>query len=95
MLKSFVGHSSDIILLEHVKPLKNNDEYFISGSKGDRLLNCWNLNENLKDKNGVASFVMEDIVQNVAIDFESNGSVCLAITVRSGVVHVYQHILNG
>lgn len=63
--------------------------------KGDRLLCCWNLNENVDGKNAVASFLMEDIVNYLSIFIDHEGSTNMAATVRSGVVHVYQHRLNG
>lgn len=63
--------------------------------QGDRLLSCWSLSSNGSTKNAVASFMMEDIVQNVSVNVASDGSTNLAATVRSGVVHVYRHTLNG
>ncbi|CAG9816276.1 unnamed protein product [Phaedon cochleariae] len=95
VLKSFTGHSSEVIFLQYVAPKNNSDAYFISGSKGDRLLNCWSLGEQSRDKNAIASFLMEDIVQNISVNIASDGSTNIAATVRSGVVHVYKHTLNG
>ncbi|KAJ8920002.1 hypothetical protein NQ315_006532, partial [Exocentrus adspersus] len=93
VLQVFTGHSSDVIFLQYVNPRRSEDAYFISGSKGDRLLSCWSLNSN--NKNAVANFLMEDIVQNVSVNVAGDGSTNLAATVRSGVVHVYCHTLNG
>ncbi|RZB40003.1 WD repeat-containing protein 43 [Asbolus verrucosus] len=96
VLKVYTGHSSQVNLLHYIKPKDSAaDAYVMSGSKGDRLLNCWNLNENVDGKNAVASFLMEDIVNNLSIYISNDGSTHMAATVRSGVVHVYQHTLNG
>nr|XP_023026900.1 WD repeat-containing protein 43 [Leptinotarsa decemlineata] len=95
ILRTFTGHSSEVTLLHFVTPQSKRDSYFISGSKDDRLLNCWSLSDGSNEKNAVASFLMEDIVQNVSIHVGADGSTNLAATVRSGVVHIFQHTLNG
>ncbi|XP_018566878.1 WD repeat-containing protein 43 [Anoplophora glabripennis] len=95
VLQVFTGHSSDVIFLQYINPRESEGAYFISGSKGDRLLSCWSLSSNGSSKNAVASFLMEDIVQNVSVNIARNGSTNLAATVRSGVVHIYRHTLNG
>lgn len=63
--------------------------------KGDRVLNCWNLDTNVKDKNAVASFLMEDVCQNVSVISNNDGATNMATVTRSGVVHIYRHTLNG
>ncbi|KAJ8926553.1 hypothetical protein NQ314_021069 [Rhamnusium bicolor] len=95
VLRIFTGHSSDVIFLHYVNSRDRGDSYFISGSKGDRLLSCWNLSNTTSNKNAVANFLMEDIVQNVSVNISRDGSTNVAATVRSGVVHVYRHTLNG
>lgn len=42
----------------------------------------------------MASFLMEDVVHNLSVA-STNESTNIAVCVRSGVVHIYQHILNG
>lgn len=49
----------------------------------------------MRDKNAVASFLMEDVCQNVSLTFGNNGATTMAAVTRSGVVHIYQHTLNG
>lgn len=63
--------------------------------KNDRLLSCWTLNEKSKEKNGVASLLMEDAAVSVTLVEGSENVTNLAAVTRSGVVHVYQHTLNG
>lgn len=63
--------------------------------QGDRLLSCWNLNEDNTNNNAVANFIMEDIVQSVTHKIGENDSTNMAAVTRSGVVHVYRHTLNG
>jgi hypothetical protein len=46
-------------------------------------------------KNSVASFLMEDIVTNLSVNISPDGFTNLAATLRNGIVHVYQHMLNG
>ncbi|CAH0546158.1 unnamed protein product [Brassicogethes aeneus] len=95
LLKTFTGHSSNVVFLKYICPRENSDSYFISGAKDDRILNCWTLSNTSTDKNAVTSFLMEDIVQNISINTSSDGTTSLAASVRSGVVHIYQHTLNG
>ncbi|KAG5899254.1 hypothetical protein JTB14_035432 [Gonioctena quinquepunctata] len=95
IIRTFTGHSSEVTLLHYVAPQMKRDFYFLSGSKGDRLLNCWSLSDSSRDKNAIASFLMDDIVQNVSINVAVDGSTNMAATVRSGAVHIYQHTLNG
>ncbi|XP_068907709.1 WD repeat-containing protein 43 [Tenebrio molitor] len=96
VLKVYTGHSSAVTLLHYISPKDHAAAaYVISGSKGDRLLNCWNLNENMDGKNSVASFLMEDIVTNLSVNISPDGFTNLAATLRNGIVHVYQHMLNG
>lgn len=42
----------------------------------------------------MAGFLMEDVVHNLSI-LSANDSTNIAVSVRSGVVHVFQHTLNG
>lgn len=95
VLRVYTGHSSDVVLLKYISPKLKGDAYFLSGSKVDRLLSCWNLSDSAKDKNAVTSFLMEDIVHNVALTAQSDGTTSVAASVRSGVVHIYEHTLNG
>ncbi|XP_063919730.1 WD repeat-containing protein 43 isoform X2 [Zophobas morio] len=96
VIKTYTGHSSLITLLHYIHPVRStSDAYVISGSKGDRLLSCWNLNEEIDGKNAIASFLMEDIVNHLSVNVAQDGSTHIAATVRSGVVHVYQYTLNG
>ncbi|KAJ8959403.1 hypothetical protein NQ318_022091 [Aromia moschata] len=95
VLRTFTGHSSDVTFLHYVSPKGKEDAYFITGSKGDRLLNCWNLSDSTSNKNSVASFLMDDTVHTVCIVVANDGSTKMAATIRSGAVHIYQHTLNG
>ncbi|XP_049819073.1 WD repeat-containing protein 43 [Aethina tumida] len=95
VLRVYTGHSSDVVLLKYISPKLKADAYFLSGSKVDRLLSCWNLSDSAKDKNAVTSFLMEDVVHNVALKAQSDGTTSVAASVRSGVVHIYEHTLNG
>ncbi|KAF2897424.1 hypothetical protein ILUMI_08750 [Ignelater luminosus] len=92
VLKTYTGHSYEVSLLQYAR--NTTDAYIISGSKGDRLLSVWNLSEKSKDKNAVASFLMEDVPSNISVVTEGGVSNLIAIT-RSGVAHFYQHTLNG
>ncbi|KAK9882917.1 hypothetical protein WA026_023765 [Henosepilachna vigintioctopunctata] len=96
LLKTFKGHSSEVHLL-HCFPCSESSEstYVISGSKSDRLLNCWNINENTKDKNAVVSLLMEDSIMNLSSNVLPDGSVKLAACVASGVAHIFHLVLNG
>uniref|UniRef100_A0A6P7GDA3 WD repeat-containing protein 43 n=1 Tax=Diabrotica virgifera virgifera TaxID=50390 RepID=A0A6P7GDA3_DIAVI len=95
VLRTFTGHKSEVMFLYYVNPYSRDGSYFMSGSKGDRTLSCWSLNTNVSEKNAVANFLMEDIVLNVSINVEDDGTTQMAATVRSGVVHFYRHTLNG
>ncbi|GJQ77781.1 hypothetical protein Trydic_g16043 [Trypoxylus dichotomus] len=95
IIRTFTGHSSDICLLEYVNLTTNSDAYFISGSKSERLLNCWTLNEENPEKNAIASFIMDDVAQNISVINGSNSTTNMAALTRSGLVHIYQHVLNG
>ncbi|KAL3285074.1 hypothetical protein HHI36_019198 [Cryptolaemus montrouzieri] len=96
LLKTFRGHSSEVSLLQGI-PQSDilETKYVISGSKGDRLLNCWNISEDVKDENTTASFLMEDTARNISLHITDDGSMKLAATVTSGVVHIFQLVLNG
>lgn len=59
------------------------------------MLSCWSLNESSREKNAVASLLMEDIALSVTLVEGSDNITSLAAITRSGVVHVYQHTLNG
>lgn len=95
VLKTFMGHSHEITNLTYVPPRESASAYFISGSKGDRLLACWNLDLRIADQHSVASFVMDDICQQVSVSVGTDGSTNMAVVTRSGVAHVYKHTLNG
>ncbi|KRT82733.1 hypothetical protein AMK59_3512, partial [Oryctes borbonicus] len=95
VIRTFTGHSSDVCLLEYIQPKTNSDAYFISGSKNDRLLNCWTLSEDNSEKNAIASFLMDDVAQNISIINGSDSPTNMAALTRNGLVHIYQHILNG
>lgn len=95
ILKTFTGHSSEVSILKYIKPCNNADSYCVSGSKGDRLLSCWNLNAQITNKNAVASFLMEDVAVNVALATDSDDSTNMAAVTRSGHVHIFKHTLNG
>lgn len=95
-VKSFTGHSYEVILLSYIAPKENSSSYFLCASKGDRLLTCWNLDATSSDtKNAVACFLMEDVCQNISIVEGEDGSTNMAVVTRSGVVHIYKHTLNG
>lgn len=95
VLRTFTGHKSEVMFLHYLIPQVKGDSYFVSGSKGDRTLSCWSLNSSSSNKNAVTTFLMEDIVQNISLNFDNNGATQIAVTVRSGVVHIYRHTLNG
>ncbi|VEN54071.1 unnamed protein product [Callosobruchus maculatus] len=95
VLHTFTGHSSEVTCLHYILPSDSSSAYIVSGSKGDRLLNCWSLNETTSERNALASFLMEDVVQSVALRTTSEGTTNMLTTVRSGVVHLFQHTLNG
>lgn len=96
VLKTFTGHSGEVCLMHYVHPRETSaDSYFVSASKGDRILSCWNLNPDQDGKNAVANLLMEDIAQNLSIHVSQDGCTNVAAVVRSGVVHIYQHTLNG
>ncbi|KAL1517688.1 hypothetical protein ABEB36_001423 [Hypothenemus hampei] len=94
VLCTFTGHSTDVVLMHYVS-LPGADSYIISGSKADRLLSCWNLNQEHRAKTAVCNYLMQDAVQYVSIDVSSEGLTSVAATNKSGAVHVFQHKLNG
>ncbi|XP_060519596.1 WD repeat-containing protein 43 [Cylas formicarius] len=93
LLKTFIGHSAEVVLMSCV--CRDEDLYLLSGSKEDRLLSCWNLKASQHQKNTVCNYLMEDIVRNISVNVNSDGSTTIAASTRSGVVHIYQHKLNG
>ncbi|XP_030763020.1 WD repeat-containing protein 43 [Sitophilus oryzae] len=93
LLRTFTGHSTDISLMKYISPL-GGDSYLMTGSKGDRILSCWNITSP-SQKTAVSNYLMEDSIHNVAINVSDDGLTNIATTVRTGVVHVYQHRLNG
>ncbi|KAI4471388.1 wd repeat-containing protein 43 [Holotrichia oblita] len=95
IIRSFTGHSSNVCLLEYVCPKADSDAYFISGSVNDWLLNCWTLNDSNPEKNAIASFLMDDIAQSVSVVVGSDSTTNMAALTRGGLVHIYQHMLNG
>ncbi|CAH1993955.1 unnamed protein product [Acanthoscelides obtectus] len=95
VLRTFTGHSSEVTCLKYILPSDTSSTYIISGSKGDRLLNCWSLSESANDRNAIASFLMEDVVESVEVNLSSEGVTKMVTTLRSGMVHLFQHTLNG
>ncbi|XP_022900678.2 WD repeat-containing protein 43 [Onthophagus taurus] len=95
ILKTYTGHSSDVFVMEYIKPKQNSEDYFITGSKGDRLLSCWSLNQQNSDQNAISTFLMDDVVDNVAVFQSGNGTTYFAALTRGGSIYFYQHILNG
>ncbi|XP_050312161.1 WD repeat-containing protein 43 [Anthonomus grandis grandis] len=93
VLKTFTGHSTDVVTLQYVD--LPNDSYLLSGSKADRMLSVWKLSSEEKHKNAVCNYLMEDAVYSVAIDVAEDGLTSVAATNRSGALHIFQHKLNG
>lgn len=91
VLTTFTGHSSDIAHLYFVNPTQN-DGYFVTSSKADRIISCWSLDGT---KNAVASFQAEDVINQLNVLVDSEGATEVAAVTRSGVCHVYIHTLNG
>ncbi|KAF5296378.1 hypothetical protein FQA39_LY12497 [Lamprigera yunnana] len=94
LLHTFTGHSHNVCGLNYISPSDEGDAYFISGSKGDRLLSAWSLNEDFGEKNAIANFLMEDVpvcVSTLTID----GTSSIVAVTQTGKAHFYQHSLNG
>lgn len=53
------------------------------------------MDQNIESKNAIACFLMDDVVNNVSVFIDNDGTTSVATTVRSGVVHIYRHTLNG
>ncbi|XP_066254470.1 WD repeat-containing protein 43 [Euwallacea similis] len=94
VLRTFTGHSSEIVFMLYVD-LPQAGSYVLSGSKGDRLLSCWNLSSDNKQKNAVCNYLMQDSVQYISVNVSDQGLTKVAATNKSGTVHVFQHKLNG
>ncbi|KAF7269513.1 WD repeat-containing protein 43 [Rhynchophorus ferrugineus] len=93
ILKTFTGHSSNVHVMKYINP-SGSDSYLLTGSKGDRLLSCWNIT-NSSQKSAVCNYLMEDVIQSLCVNISGDGLTHIAATVRSGVVHIYQNRLNG
>ncbi|KAK5640559.1 hypothetical protein RI129_011370 [Pyrocoelia pectoralis] len=94
VLRTFTGHSHDVVFLRYLNPSSDSDAYVISGSKGDRLLSVWNISEGSDEKSGVANFLMDDIPVSVS-SLCSNGTSNVVAVTHSGTAHFYRHTLNG
>ncbi|CAG9763880.1 unnamed protein product [Ceutorhynchus assimilis] len=90
LLKTFTGHSSDVVTTLYVC-LPDSDTFLLTGSKADRLLSCWNLTADVKRKSAICNFLMEDVVENVAVNLSPDGDIGIAAVNKSGAVHVYRH----
>ncbi|XP_049963453.1 WD repeat-containing protein 43 isoform X2 [Schistocerca serialis cubense] len=97
VIKTFAGHSTDVLNLIYVAPVTEHSEnYFLSSAKGDRYVSAWSLNPSNRNKTPVASFVMEDIAVSVTVFSSSETQqITLGTVTRSGVLHLYRHQLNG
>lgn len=94
LLKSFTGHKSEITSMDYISP-QEGQSYIISGSKSDRTLSCWNLCEETKNKNAVATFLLEDSLRSVNIMLTDEGLTYVTATVINGGMHIFEYILNG
>ncbi|XP_044751124.1 WD repeat-containing protein 43 [Coccinella septempunctata] len=96
LLKTFTGHSSDVNFL-HCIPNYDLTEpkYVISGSKSDRVLNCWNISDDVKEVNTTASLLSEDYVYNISLHANEDGSTKLSASVANGAVHIFEVAFNG
>jgi hypothetical protein len=54
---------------------------------------CRSLSSSSREKNSVASFVMEDVA--VCVSLCSTDTASMVAVTRSGVLHLYRHQLNG
>lgn len=82
------GHSSNITLLKYLK--YDDQEYALSASKNDRVLNLWSLKRAKKmNKNTPVTYLMEDIAHCISVHVEKDGDLKIAAVTRSGVLHIY------
>uniref|UniRef100_A0A1Y1KTT8 Small-subunit processome Utp12 domain-containing protein n=1 Tax=Photinus pyralis TaxID=7054 RepID=A0A1Y1KTT8_PHOPY len=94
VLRTFTGHTHDVVFLNYLSPSSGGDTYVISGSSGDRLLTVWNVSEGSEEKTGVANFLMDDVPAYVSTLCSEGSSNVVAVT-QGGVAHFYKHTLNG
>ncbi|CAL1536918.1 unnamed protein product [Lymnaea stagnalis] len=99
VLQTFTGHSSPIFRLQPVwfTSDRNEANYILSAAVDDRHIHVWYCDESLKEKNSVASFSLPDEPVSISLSNPSASSQALqlAVITRKGIVHIFEHILNG
>ncbi|XP_037096880.1 WD repeat-containing protein 43-like isoform X1 [Syngnathus acus] len=100
LYRKFTGHSTAVTTLRFAtaQPSDSSGLYFVSGAAHDRLLSVWQVREDGKDKNSVASFVLTDEpkhVDLVASKSKEQQAVRLAAVCQDGQLHLFEHFLNG
>ncbi|XP_018327212.1 WD repeat-containing protein 43 [Agrilus planipennis] len=95
LLHIYTGHTHDVILLHYINPRNSSEAYFLSGSKEDRIVNCWSVSESVEEKNSLVSFVLDDAPKDISVAVNADGSTYLSATSRNGVAHIFRHTLNG
>ncbi|BFZ07611.1 hypothetical protein BsWGS_10650 [Bradybaena similaris] len=99
ILQTFTGHASPVFRLLPVSltPDSLDASYALSVAVDDRHINVWNCDESSNDKNSVASFSVPDEPVSLSLSRLSATSPALLLSVitRKGVVHIFEHTLNG
>ncbi|KAF6214158.1 hypothetical protein GE061_008897 [Apolygus lucorum] len=88
LLRKFTGHSSEVVCLRFIR-----SQYFLSCASSDRHISTWSTNGENEDP--VARYGLSDYLTGEISAVESEGSLHLVASSKSGVLHYFQHQLNG
>lgn len=97
ILKKFTGHASRILQLSLVcfsdEPVQKG--YVVSAANGDRLVSIWQLDSS--EKSALVSFRLSDEPASMRVSRPTsrNEKVRLSVLTRGGILHVFEHQLNG
>lgn len=98
LLKTFLGHSSNVNFLHSIPNngyINTESKYVISGSKSDRLLNCWNISDEVEGVHTTATLLLDDYVTSISLSANEDGSTKLSAALANGRLHLFQVTLNG
>uniref|UniRef100_A0A7G3B859 Putative wd40 domain protein n=1 Tax=Lutzomyia longipalpis TaxID=7200 RepID=A0A7G3B859_LUTLO len=94
--QTFTGHTSTVT---HVCTFTvNGAEYAISAAKMDRNVSMWSLDGGKKQKDAVATFIVDDLVNTLDATVHE-GAVHIVASTRNGLIHIFteapEKILNS
>ncbi|CAG5127789.1 unnamed protein product, partial [Candidula unifasciata] len=99
LLQTFTGHSSPVFRLLPVSLTPDNLDasYALSAAVDDRHINVWYCDESSHENNSVASFSLPDEPVSLSLSRLSatSSALLLSVVTRKGVVHIFEHTLNG